>query len=106
MYLNLDYTIYSYSEKDFYYSSKRYIILKYEVSNYFNELDNSIISVMIENGDDDCYVSLYSEINDIYLEDLETKGGNLVNRTYKSFNYIHGDKYIFISNFKNYYRFL
>ena len=56
---------------------------------------------MIVNGDDDCYINIFPEINDIYPEDLKNNKGNLINKNYINFNYFNGEKYIFISNFKN-----
>ena len=91
----------SFEEMDFTNVNKQYIILNYQSSTYFNNTENSIISVMIVNGDDDCYINIFPEINDIYPEDLKNNKGNLINKNYINFNYFNGEKYIFISNFKN-----
>ena len=94
--------IYPFFEMKFSSYLRQYIILKYQPSTtYFNKLENAIISVMVDNGDDDCYVNLYSDINDIYPEDIRNYEGNLINRKYINFNYFNGDKYLLISNFKN-----
>ena len=95
------FNINSFEEKDLKISNKQYIILKYNSSNYFNEDKNSFISVMIDNGTEDFYVGLFSEINDIYPENLKNNRGNLISRNYINFNYVKGDKYFFVSNFKN-----
>ena len=78
----------------YYYYNKKYAIFKYQSSNYFNKFENGIISVIVTNGDDNIYVNLYSEINDIHLENITNYEGNLINRSYRSFNYITGDIYI------------
>ena len=91
----------SFYDRSFNSLNRQYIIIKYQSSIYFNKLENAIISVMVDNGDDDCYVNLYSELNDIYLEDIRNNSGNLINRNYINFNYFNGDKYLLISNFKN-----
>ena len=91
--------IYSFGEKDLKNSDKQYIILKFQSSILYNEDKNSIISVMIDNGNEDFYIGLYSDINDIYPEEIKNNKGNLVNGKYIIFNYIDGDKYIFVSNF-------
>jgi len=91
----------SFKEQDLKISQKQYIILKYDSSIYFKEENNSLISVMIDNGTDDFYVGLYSKINDIYPEEMKNNSGNLINGSYINFNYVNGDKYIFVSNFKH-----
>ena len=63
--------IYPFFERKFSSYLRQYIILKYQPSTtYFNKLENAIISVMVDNGDDDCFVNLYSELNDIYPEEI------------------------------------
>jgi len=68
----------SFDEEELKISNNQYIILKYDSSIYFKEEKNSIISVMINNGTDDFFVGLYSEINDIYPENVKNNSGNLL----------------------------
>ena len=82
-------------------NSGNYYVLKYNDTYNYNKSNNGIISIVLTNGDDDCYINIYSEINDIYIEDICNKKGNLINNNYITFNNYPGDKYILVSNFKN-----
>ena len=83
--------------------NKGYYIFNYKQKKFFNNSLNGFIFSFLNNSDDDCSLYIYNDLNDIYLDDIKNKDGNLKEKNWRSFDYLSGEIYFLIANFRLYY---
>ena len=77
-----------------------YRIFNYRQEEFFNNSLNGFIFAYLNNSDKDCSLYAFNDVNDINLNEIKKKPGNLNEKNWKSFNYNSGDIYFLITNFK------
>lgn len=86
-------------------TSKPYYIFNYTQKYHFNNSLNGFISVHLPLVDNYNDISMYTyyDPNDINIEEIKNKNGNLNGKNWKSISYTKGEIYFLIANFKTSY---